>query len=190
MDFMEGETIEKVWDKLNFTERENVINQVACFMLYMRSIPVRQIPGCQTCYRCECEGHWFKPGGTQAFDTMERMEDWMNQALDALRLMNTASRCIQPFQFEKLVVTHQNLTPSNLLVGERGRVSLIDWRLSGVYPDGMEAAAMKVNRAAAVPKFQRFYDRVLEKAPLDEDACAQLMAFHAAWKSQEGFQLP
>ncbi|KAJ3778630.1 kinase-like domain-containing protein [Lentinula raphanica] len=43
---------------------------------------------------------------------------------------------------EALVFTHQDINPRNIIVGEDGRLWMIDWGLSGFYPPWFEYVAM------------------------------------------------
>ena len=44
---------------------------------------------------------------------------------------------------EALVLTHQDIKPRNIIVGEDGRLWMIDWAWPGYYPPWFEYVAMK-----------------------------------------------
>ncbi len=43
---------------------------------------------------------------------------------------------------EPLVLTHQDINPRNIIVGEDGRIWMIDWAWSGYYPPWFEYITM------------------------------------------------
>lgn len=45
---------------------------------------------------------------------------------------------------EPLVLTHQDLNPRNILVGEYGRLWLIDFGMTGFYPPWVEFVTMRI----------------------------------------------
>ena len=51
----------------------------------------------------------------------------------------------QPMTFDSslpLVMTHLDLQPHNIIIGEDGRVWIIDWEFAGFYPQWFEYASM------------------------------------------------
>lgn len=52
----------------------------------------------------------------------------------------------EPMTFDSsmpLVLTHLDLFPSNIILGDDGRVWLIDWEFAGYYPQWFEYASMR-----------------------------------------------
>ena len=68
-----------------------------------------------------------------------------------------------------LVLTHLDIHPDNVIVGDDGRVWLIDWELAGFYPQWFEYVGM-VDRWEMFGRWERwvlgfmagFYERQLE----------------------------
>jgi thiamine kinase-like enzyme len=50
---------------------------------------------------------------------------------------------IPRFRFDDFVLTHQDISPRNLILATDGRLWLIDWGDAGIYPTGFEQAAME-----------------------------------------------
>lgn len=176
MQFIEGPTVERVWETLDEEERRSIVAQVTSSMTALTNLPIPQRPGCPHCNECVCDGPWFGPAGMGPFASAIDLENWFNDVLDIFRILNLVGRQGLPFFFGRLKLTHQNLTPSNLIWGPGGRVWILDWRLAGVYPEGMEVAAMMVQDSLATS----FTDRVLERAATNEKTVGDLLSLHRA----------
>lgn len=48
------------------------------------------------------------------------------------------ARLLRSMRSEKIVLTHNNLTPSNIIVRDGMVVGILDWEMCGFYPDYWE----------------------------------------------------
>ncbi|CDM29905.1 Protein kinase-like domain [Penicillium roqueforti FM164] len=88
-------------------------------------------------------------------DTAE-MEAWFNHKLDICKSVHQAPKDIPPFHFTKFVLTHNDISPRNLILDQHEQVWLIDWAYSGAYPPVFESAAISIQ-----PFFTDFNEAVL-----------------------------
>jgi aminoglycoside phosphotransferase (APT) family kinase protein len=161
MDYIEGRSVEECWDQLSENQRANIVSQVASAFASLQSAQVDQDPGPVDCKRCLCRGSWFTDMGAGPFGTIREMEDWFNRKLAICQHFKQAPDTVPPFCFERLVLTHQDIAPRNLILGSTGKVWLIDWGDAGIYPEGFEVAALVARRHNA----PQFTDLLLEHVP-------------------------
>ena len=156
MDFIDGPTVEACWDTLNQTEREDIVSQVASMINTLQSFELssqqQDLPGPVGCKTCLARGFWFPDFGAGPFNSKEDLEAYFNRQLEISQLFNQAPDTVLPFSFERLVLTHQDIAPRNLILRPDGKVFLIDWGDAGIYPEGLEYAAFKA-RWYTAPEF-------------------------------------
>lgn len=150
MDFIDGVSVEQCWGDLKQTERMSVVSQVASMITTLRSIALSQEqqdqPGPVGCEGCVAHGYWFTDIGAGPFRSKEHMETWFNRRLDITKEFHQAPNDVPLFHFDKLVLTHLDIAPRNLILGSDRNVWLIDWGDAGIYPDGFEIASLKARR--------------------------------------------
>jgi aminoglycoside phosphotransferase (APT) family kinase protein len=167
MDYVPGFTVEDNWKVLSETTRDDVTSQVAGMIEQMQSISLNHMPPGPIGGGAPFQGPWFSDTcgiGPGPFDTLQEMEDWLNQKLDTrLRLRRPDVSAVTPrFEFTKdtrMVFTHQDIAPRNLILDPSGRLWLIDWAYAGVYPEGFEQAAIPKQQS----RDDTFSDLVLSK---------------------------
>lgn len=178
MDFVDGRTVEQCWSDLNQEERVEVISQVASMITTLRSIPLseeqQQKPGPMGCKICVARGYWFTDIGAGPFDSKEHMEKWFNRRLDISQKFHQAPDTVPLFHFDKLVLTHLDIAPRNLILSPDGNVWLIDWGDAGIYPDGFEVAALKARRSQAPEYTDMLLEMLSETIPKHEELEQQL----------------
>lgn len=172
MDFVEGRSVEECWEHLNEAERADVVTQVASMITTLQSIPVpqQQQPGPVNCRTCLARGFWFADMGAGPFGSKEDLEAWFNHKLTVCKNCKQAPETVPPFHFDKLVYTHQDIAPRNLILGADGKVWLIDWGDAGIYPEWFEVASLNVRRFTA----PAFTDMLLKMIPKHEEMVQQL----------------
>lgn len=80
MDYVEGESLDSCWARLDEAARADVADHVAGMIKQMGNVVLsipRPIGGSP-----RCEGVWFSDYGVSSFQTIEDMEDWFNHKLD------------------------------------------------------------------------------------------------------------
>lgn len=82
-------------------------------------------------------------------------------------LVGRASKDMLRFQFDTFVLTHQDISPRNIILARDGQLWLIDWAHAGAYPPVFESAGL-----LAQHHFKVFSERVLSLIthfPKEED---------------------
>ncbi|RAK89153.1 hypothetical protein BO79DRAFT_172300 [Aspergillus costaricaensis CBS 115574] len=184
MDFIHGTTVDRCWDDLSQEKRLDVVTQVASMLDTLHSIPLpeeyQSLPGPVGEPRCLAYGYMFFDEGAGPFSSTRELEAWFDGRLEVGRLFKRVPDDIPPFRFDKLVLTHQDVMPRNLILDGEGLVWLIDWGNSGIYPDGFDYVGIKKKRSFG----PQFVDMLLEKIPSHEDLYEQMR--HIVWALTTG----
>ncbi|KAJ5888539.1 Aminoglycoside phosphotransferase [Penicillium taxi] len=155
MNFVSGSSVEDCWEDLSQSERKDVISQIASSLDNLHSISLPEqvpepiIPGPIGPYSCFARGPFFIDAGSGPFTSTEELEAWFNRRLEITQNFKQAPLDSQPFRFNKLVLTHLDIVPCNLIRDLNGKVWLIDWGFSGIYPEGFEFASIHLRRYRA-----------------------------------------
>ncbi|KAH7342976.1 kinase-like domain-containing protein [Rhexocercosporidium sp. MPI-PUGE-AT-0058] len=158
MDYVPGPTVEECWDSLDVIQRESVASQVAAIINRMQSTILKVPPGPIGCTGGrKFEGPWFTLYGAGPFATLQELEDWCNHKIDVCIKFKQLPRWSPRFRFRKLVLTHQDIAPRNLILDAQGKVFIIDWGLAGAYPPGFEQAILQAEG------YQDFAEMVLSR---------------------------
>lgn len=157
MDFIQGQPLDECWDSLSRDTQGRIAAQIAGMIQEMQSIQLSQ-PG--PIGGGPCRGLFFTDYSAGPFTGIADMEAWLNHKLDICKSVRRAPEDIPPFHFTKFVLTHQDISPRNLILDQHDQVWLIDWAYSGAYPPVFESSAL-----AAQPFFTDFNEAVLSLIP-------------------------
>lgn len=172
MDFVEGKTVEECWEHMDDSERVDVVNQVATMITLLHSIPVPQLqPGPDGCRTCLAKGLWFADLGAGPFESTEELNAWFNHKLAICKHFKQAPETVPSFHFDKLVLTHHDISLRNLILSPDGKVILIDWGDAGIYPEAFDVAALNMRRFEA----PAFTDMLLKRISKHEEEVQQLV---------------
>jgi thiamine kinase-like enzyme len=116
-------------------------------------------------------GWFFTDYSAGPFMDTAEMEAWFNHKLDICMGVRQAPEDTPPFHFSKFVITHQDISPRNLILDQDKQVWLIDWAYSGAYPPVFESAALLTQ-----PSFTDFNEMVLSLIPRYPEEEVQLDA--------------
>ncbi|UPK92453.1 hypothetical protein LCI18_003388 [Fusarium solani-melongenae] len=145
MDYIPGPTVEACWESLDKTTKESVAQQVADMIEKLQSRNIEDLPPGPLSWDPgeKCMGSWFTDYGAGPFNRLEDLEAWFNHKIDVCAQVQQLPTGTPRFQFNSMVLTHQDIAPRNLILGENNKVSLIDWGCAGVYPRGFDHAVMR-----------------------------------------------
>lgn len=166
MDFIPGQPLDECWNGLSRDTQGNVAKQVAEMIQEMQSIELPQ-PG--PIGGGPCQGLFFTDYSAGPFMDSAEMEAWFNHKLDICKRVNQAPKDMPPFQLTKFVLTHHDISPRNLILGQQDQVWLIDWADSGAYPAVFESAALSIQSS-----FTDFNEAVLSLIPRYPEEESQL----------------
>ncbi|KAJ5967169.1 Aminoglycoside phosphotransferase [Penicillium viridicatum] len=157
MDFIPGQPLDESWNSLSRDTQGKIAAQVAEIIQEMQSIELPQ-PG--PTGGGPCRGRFFTDYSAGPFMDTAEMEAWFNHKLDICKSVHQAPKDIPPFHFTKFVLTHNDISPRNLILDQHEQVWLIDWAYSGAYPPVFESAAFSIQ-----PFFTDFNEAVLSLIP-------------------------
>ncbi|KAJ5615021.1 Aminoglycoside phosphotransferase [Penicillium hordei] len=157
MDFIPGQPLNECWNGISRDTQGKIATQIAEMIQELQSIELLQ-PGPAS--EQPCRGPFFTDYSAGPFKDTTEMEAWFNHKLDICKSVHQAPIDIPPFHFTKFVLTHHDISPRNLILGQDEQVWLIDWAYSGAYPPAFESAALSIQ-----PFFTDFTKAVLSLIP-------------------------
>ncbi|KAI0720730.1 kinase-like domain-containing protein, partial [Cerioporus squamosus] len=151
MDYVQGEPLDRCWDDLSNWEKVKVSVTLRNYVVQMRRIRTpqidKQIPGPiiddLSCPR-RCETPALGEDRAGPFPSYAHLRDWMNGRLHVSQQMQRFRYTEPTFDnSEPLVFTHSDLFLRNIILGDDGRIWLIDFGCAGIYPRWFEGYSMK-----------------------------------------------
>jgi aminoglycoside phosphotransferase (APT) family kinase protein len=141
MEFIEGENLDSAWNKYTDAEKESVISQLRGYMEELRQIKGSFIGSVDNSW---CNDHYFddKRGAYGPFASEAEFNRGISKALKEAKPEDWVEFTCDIFQEvmngHEIVMTHNDLDPRNILVQGSQVVALLDWELSGFYPEYWE----------------------------------------------------
>lgn len=152
MDYIPGRTLERAWPTLRLWEKLWAVWTIRGYIRQLRRIRTHrpQIPGPAGPHApAPCIGRFFGEQLRHArgpFPTYADLTDWF---YGRLRLTFAQPSCklrtadAVPFDdSEPLALVHSDISRNNIILGDDGRLWLIDWEWSGFYPPWFEYVCM------------------------------------------------
>ena len=161
--FSTMEPLDGCWEDLSDEEKMDIARQTAQMIPEMQSLKLLE-PG--PIGGGPCRGRFFTHYSAGPFKDAAEFEGWFNHKLDICKTYKHALSDIPAFKFTEFVLTHQDVSPRNLILDRNGLVWLVDWADAGSYPPAFETAALR-----SQPQFIDFNDMVLSllrRYPLEE----------------------
>ena len=166
MDYIDGRPLDESWRNLSHEIQSMIAQQIAANIHQLQFIRQDQ-PG--PAGGGPSIGRFFTDYSVGPFRSGQEMENWFNHKLDICKRCSQAPHDTQPFRFTSFVLTHQDISPRNLILDESYRVWVIDWADAGFYPPWFEGAAM-----ASESRFQDFTELILPLLNSYPDEVAKL----------------
>lgn len=141
MEFVEGDCLEYVWDKLNPSQKLSIIEQLRNIFLELRKLKGTLIGGIDG---TACEDHLFTDnlGGYGPYDSENHFNDGIVTALKQSKqgpwVDVVCEMILDSLRNHKVVLTHGDFAPRNIIVQGTKVVAVLDWELSGYYPEYWE----------------------------------------------------
>ena len=152
MDYIPGPTLAHVWPTLSMWRKIHVAFTLRRYVRQLRHLKASATtpPGPLSTQKARrCESPIFGPvcSDRGPFATYSELSNFFNErlhmAMDYKKLPRDDPLRDDLFDnSEPLVLTHQDLNPRNVIVGEDGRLWIIDWAWAGYYPEWFEYVAM------------------------------------------------
>ena len=178
MDYINGSPLDECWTSLSLEAQTKIARQVAEYIHRLQSIRPSQVGPIGG---GPCTGRFFTDYSAGPFGSGQEMESWFNHKLDICKRCRQAPQDIPRFCFTSFVLTHQDISPRNLVMERSGCVWVIDWADAGAYPPSFEGAAL-----ASQSRFRDFGAMVLALLGSDPVEMKQLKSITyglttAAW---------
>ncbi|KAF9811149.1 hypothetical protein IEO21_06602 [Rhodonia placenta] len=151
MEYIKGRSLDWCWDDLSLWRKFIIAWTLRGYIRQLRRVRTvqieRQVPGPLTddlskplkCFG-PAMGAEYHCG---PFSSAAALFEWLNGRLRVSQYILDGGFDIPPFvQREPLVLVHGDLTPRNVVLGDDGKLWMIDWGSSGVYPPWFEAGGM------------------------------------------------
>lgn len=139
MDYIEGKTVEEIWDTVSHEQRTSIVSQVAGYVSQLRSIHFDE-PG--PLGGGKCRGFWFSMYEAGPFTNRAEFNAWFTRKLQMSKKFGYADKALPDFDYSTFVLLHNDLQPKNLILDCTGKIWIIDWGEAGAYPAIFEAAYM------------------------------------------------
>ncbi|TFY82315.1 hypothetical protein EWM64_g1701 [Hericium alpestre] len=176
MQYIRGRNLQGYWKVMSASKREKVATQLSEHLQSLRSLSSpNQVPGPIGGGRCV--GPWFTFYGAGPFKTKDELITWLNRKLGFAKASSVRSFTTD----HPLVLTHQDISPRNLILDHSGTLWIIDWELAGWYPAFFEYACIAVDAEASEAPTD-WAGTILPRIP---DYSEQFRALNAlAWKPE------
>ncbi|KAI0890873.1 phosphotransferase enzyme family protein [Annulohypoxylon nitens] len=166
MEYVEGERLDHAWYKLTTEEKESIIGQLRGHFAELRKISgsfIGSVDGspCEDPYFSHDPGAYGPYSNEEAFNR-GLVKSWTTDRGDEWTLKLCEMLCAT-MKDHKIVLTHNDFDPRNILVRGPEVVAVLDWEQSGFYPEYWEHC-----RALWRPTWdsgwmrEKLVDRVLE----------------------------
>lgn len=136
MEYVKGDVLRDVWDKLNLAQRQRVIAQLRSYMNEVRGIKGHFI-GSVDGTACDDPVFCAELGGFGPYKTEREFNEGMIRAMK-LSQDNTwvehVARLVRAMPSHEIVLTHSDFSPRNILVRGDQVVAILDWEMAGFYP--------------------------------------------------------
>ncbi|KAI0366786.1 hypothetical protein BV20DRAFT_619677 [Pilatotrama ljubarskyi] len=147
MQYVRGDTLDTCWDDLSPWHKLRIAFTLRNYVRQMRRIRTpqveQQVPGPITddpSRTLPCYVPALGEYKVQGFTSYVHLRDWMNSRYNVSEYLRRMRLGRRPFDdSEPLVFTHGDLFLRNMILGEDGRLWLIDFGCAGVYPRWFEA---------------------------------------------------
>ncbi|CAK7225577.1 hypothetical protein SCUCBS95973_005913 [Sporothrix curviconia] len=172
MDFIEGKTLSDVWPDLTLEEKTAYARELRAILVKMREIP----PPPDN-YIGACDGNEIRDGrnigthtapvcyGEDAFKEYLMLEFHPNMPTGMRRAF--AQRLAKQAP-HRIVLTHGDLAPRNIMVRDGHIVALLDWEDAGWYPEYWEYVKLFQRMGAMERDWATFSDDIFPQDYPDE----------------------
>lgn len=140
MEFVEGDCLVDVWDTYNTDEKQLVLQQLRDIVSQLRLLPGSFI-GAVDGTACEDPLFEVEIGAYGPYQNEPAFNEGIITALKntlSSGWVNTVCDMVGTLKDHKIVMTHGDLSPRNILVQGSKVVAILDWEMSGYYPEYWE----------------------------------------------------
>ncbi|EMD35004.1 hypothetical protein CERSUDRAFT_96918 [Gelatoporia subvermispora B] len=150
MEYIPGISLDVCWNSLSIWRKLWITWKLRSYVRQLRSVRTdqidREVPGPVTDdpsrpFKCHCPN--TGEGEVGPFHSKSDLARWANGRVRLIEQVWGGKCTFDPFDdSEHLVLTHGDIAWRNIILGDDGKLWLIDWGSSGVYPPWFEYTAM------------------------------------------------
>jgi thiamine kinase-like enzyme len=138
MEYVEGRQLAKCWPSLNWWSKLRIAFTLRRYIRQLRQLRSSR-PGPVGDSPALCEGHIFYDEPRGPFPDYTSLSAFFNKMLAMSKQGGGAHPNTEDFDdSHPLVFTHHDLSLRNVMLGDDGKIWLIDWAWSGFYPEPFE----------------------------------------------------
>lgn len=143
MEYIQGESLESAWPSLQDEDKENVLAQLRDYMHQLHQVEGEFIGSVD---RSVCNDQLFanREHDYGPYENEDAFRLGIGQSLracDANSFTQIAINMVNAMpKTERIVLTHGDFVPRNILVREGNVVAIVDWEMAGFYPEYWEYA--------------------------------------------------
>lgn len=140
MEFIEGDTLHKIWGDLDDAQKHSILTQLKTYLDELRAIKGDFIGSVDGSY---CEEQIFS-NNRGAYGPFKSEDEFREGCINAMyechhdNWSETVAQFIRALPPGEIVLTHNDFHPRNIMVRDGKVVAIIDWELSGFYPEYWE----------------------------------------------------
>ncbi|GAB7354955.1 hypothetical protein MBLNU459_g5570t1 [Dothideomycetes sp. NU459] len=149
MSYEDGEPLDQYWDTASQSQRAQVVSQMKDYIAQLRTVQSEFIGGVNhaSCKDAVFMQHWndvqHQYGPYESEETfnngiIQAMSDRFPPGMGLPKSNQELAEDIGSLRGHKIVLTHADLHAGNILVRGDGTVVLLDWGVSGFYPEYWE----------------------------------------------------
>jgi aminoglycoside phosphotransferase (APT) family kinase protein len=143
MDYVDGMLLSDCWRELQDKQREEIVKQVVDMIQQLRQLKFPE-PG--PLRRGPSRGVWFCEHGAGPFTDTVDFNGFFNRKLDYLKRQLRVPAHVSGYDFQEFVLTHQNITPKNIIIDRQDQLWLVNWGNAGAYPPIFELGALQTQK--------------------------------------------
>ncbi|KAJ7740874.1 hypothetical protein B0H14DRAFT_3097319 [Mycena olivaceomarginata] len=163
MEYIDGIDLREAWGSLALWKKLWVAWTLRCYVRQLRNVTLArpEVPGPLDWSKTavKCVGHYFTCIRAGPFNSYSELTAWFASRYRITLLLENQAQLgrtpdPKPYVFDDsmpLVLTHGDISLTNVRIGWDGTVWLIDWGFSGVYPEWFEYAGMMAYGEARRP---------------------------------------
>lgn len=135
MEYVEGNTLDEIWKDISKDIKESIFKQLKFYIYKLRELPSENYIGCinyKPCTDSLINGSgYFNSEDELNYEIIKRVKTVCKN-----NYINIYSRCLKTNH--KIVFTHGDINPRNIIIKNNNIVSILDWEMSGWYPEYWE----------------------------------------------------
>ncbi|KAF2763201.1 UROD/MetE-like protein [Pseudovirgaria hyperparasitica] len=140
MEYVQGDVLRDIWPQMTQTEKDSIVDQLRDYMIQLREISSDFIGSVD---KTPCRDQFFSEE-PDMFGPFESEGDFRAGCIRAMynsrhsHWTETVAGFIKALPPAKIVLTHNDFHPRNIIVRDGKVVGIIDWELCGFYPEYWE----------------------------------------------------